>query len=232
MLLTTIRLPFLPQVLDRRPSVPRLPLGRLLSGDQGTQLPPVAVAADEAAITVAEAQPLQSRPTVPRLALSKLNPLATGASGVSSQAAAGGGSGRGGSGSGRWRPTAQASRIPAANFSTLDATAQRSPTKVPSGECGAGGAVLVQKAELDTWCSVRAELSGCTQSANSSCCNACPATGAVSADPLDDLDAMLDSATPQRQQSAREALASGEPLAADDRACWCRGGESWWQGFT
>lgn len=146
--------PFTPQVLDRRPSVPRLPLGRLLSGDQGAQLPPVAVAADEAAISAAEAQPLQSRPTVPRLALSKLNPLAAGASGVSSQAAAGGGSGRGGSGSGRWRPTAQASRIPAANFSTLDATAQRSPTKMPSGECGAGGAVLVQKAKLGPWCPV------------------------------------------------------------------------------
>ena len=57
--------------------------------------------------------------------------------------------------------------------------------------------------------------------------SACSATGAVSADPLDDLDAMLDSATPQRQQSAREALASGEPLAVVDRACWCRGGESW-----
>lgn len=35
--------------------------------------------------------------------------------------------------------------------------------------------------------------------------------GAAPPDPLDDLDTMLGSATPQRQQSAREALASGEP---------------------
>ncbi len=125
-----------PQVLDRRPSVPKLPLGRLLSGDQGAHLPAVAVAADEAA-AVAAMQRQPSRPAVPRLALSKLNPLAAGASGGSSQAAPAGGSGRGGSGSGGWRPTAQASRIPAANFSTMDATAQRSPSKLPSGEAAA-----------------------------------------------------------------------------------------------
>lgn len=113
------------QVLDRRPSVPKLPLARLLSGDQGAHLPAVAVAADEAvAADAADAEAQQAQPAVPRLALSKLNPLAVGG---------GSGSGRGGSGSGRWRPTAQASRIPAANFSTMDATAQRSPSKLPSG---------------------------------------------------------------------------------------------------
>ena len=89
--------------LTGRPGVPRLELSKLPSADAEAAAP-AAQPAEPGAVAA-----LAGRPPVPLLALSKLNP---------------------GAGASRKAGVVQASRVPAANFSTMD----RSPSKAYSGE--------------------------------------------------------------------------------------------------
>ena len=100
--------------LDGRPGVPRLQLGRLFSGDHAGAAAAAAEAASSRADDASTAEAPPARPALPLLALSKLNPAA--------------GASRKG--------VVQSSRIPAANFSAMDASLHRSPSKLQYSSSG------------------------------------------------------------------------------------------------